>query len=47
MEETTTRTLSDDDITTIAPSVGSAETPKPQDADGTDSGDADGTDSAS
>ena len=36
MDETTTPSLSDRDIETIAPSAGSAETPKPQDADGTD-----------
>jgi hypothetical protein len=46
VDETTTgpRTLSDDDIETIAPSVGSAETERPKDADGTDTQDADGKD---
>jgi hypothetical protein len=44
VDETTTPSLSDSDIETIAPGVGSAETPKPQDADGTDTQDADGKD---
>src|SRR5919201_817950 len=35
-EPTTDRTLSDDDIETISPPVGSASTERPQDADGTD-----------
>src|SRR5918994_2083613 len=46
-EPTTDRTLSDDDIETISPPVGSASTERPQDADGTDTHDmkdADGTD---
>jgi hypothetical protein len=44
MDETTTPTLNDDDIETIAPAVGSAETPRPQDADGTDGDATDGSD---
>ena len=44
-EPTTDRTLSDDDIETISPPVGSASTERPQDADGTDTRDTDGTDS--
>jgi len=44
VDETTTPSLSDADIETIAPGVGSAETPKPEDADGTDTQDADGRD---
>jgi hypothetical protein len=44
MDETTTPSLSDSDIETIAPAVGSAETPRPQDADGTDTQEGDTTD---
>jgi hypothetical protein len=38
-EPTTDRTLSDDDIETISPPLGSASTERPQDADGTDTRD--------
>jgi hypothetical protein len=38
------RTLSDDDIQTISPPVGSAQTERPQDTDGKDTRDADGKD---
>jgi hypothetical protein len=44
MDETTTPSLSDSDIETIAPAVGSSETPRPQDADGTDTQEGDATD---
>ena len=48
MDETTTgdRTLTDEDILTVAPGSASAETERPMpDSDGTDSQDSDGTDS--
>lgn len=44
MDETTTRSLSDEDIRTVTPGTASIEEGKPRDADGTDSQDADGTD---
>ena len=46
MDEATTtpETLSDEDIRTISSGVGSAETERPGDQDGTDTKDQDGTD---
>ncbi|MGZ8599266.1 MAG: hypothetical protein ACXWX6_03550, partial [Actinomycetota bacterium] len=44
MDETTTRSLSDEDIETVMPGSASATEERPKDADGTDAQDADGTD---
>ncbi len=44
MDETTTRTLSDEDIETLVPGSASTTEERPRDEDGTDSKDSDGTD---
>jgi hypothetical protein len=44
MDETTTRSLSDEDIETVTPGSASTVEERPRDEDGTDSQDADGTD---
>jgi hypothetical protein len=44
MDETTTRSLSDEDIETVTPGSASTVEERPRDEDGTDSKDADGTD---
>ena len=44
MDETTTRSLSDEDIETVMPGSASTVEERPRDEDDTDSQDADGTD---